>query len=94
MKRQFQTMNRNKPSEINDKLQNCRLAELKLPHLKICKHSLKGNIFLENLSVAKVTSIFKSGDPTEVGNFRPIFPPPPYSITCNAHFLKNVNTLT
>ena len=34
--------------------------------------SLEKGIFPDNLKIAKVTPIFKSGDSTDLGNYRPI----------------------
>ena len=38
----------------------------------ICLSSLS-NIFLDDLEIAKVTSVFKAGNNTELNNYRPIF---------------------
>ncbi|XP_047125565.1 uncharacterized protein LOC124807591 [Hydra vulgaris] len=51
---------------------NC-YNELKVPLFKICKRSLNEGIFPDILKSAKVKPIYKSGDKTDIGNYRPIF---------------------
>ena len=46
--------------------------EIKDPLFYIFSKCIEKSIFLDNLKVAKVTPIFKTGDLTKVGNYRPI----------------------
>ncbi|XP_065658588.1 uncharacterized protein LOC136083107 [Hydra vulgaris] len=71
----FKILKRNKATGIDDInsniIINCQ-NELKVPLFKIFKHSLEEGIFPEKLKTAKVKPIFKSGDTSEIGNYRPI----------------------
>ena len=46
--------------------------ELKEPLLFIFKLSLTQGVFPQQLKIARVVPIFKSGDANELGNYRPI----------------------
>jgi len=52
---------------------------IKAPLYFIFKSSLKKGIFPDLLKIAKVTPIFKVGDPSDVGNYRPISVLPVFS---------------
>ena len=45
---------------------------IKKPYAHICNLSLKTGIFPNDLKIAKVLPLFKSGDKSEVSNYRPV----------------------
>jgi len=47
-------------------------AEIKDPLFYIFSKCIENSVFPDNLKVAKVTPIFKAGDSTKVGNYRPV----------------------
>ncbi|XP_065664570.1 uncharacterized protein LOC136086214 [Hydra vulgaris] len=57
----------------------------KIPFLHIFNLSLKNGVFPENLKCAKVTPIYKTGDPSDVSNYRPIS-----ILTCFSKILERV----
>ncbi|XP_065650331.1 uncharacterized protein LOC136078485 [Hydra vulgaris] len=69
----FKSLKRNKSSGIDGINSNiiC-FNELKVPLFKICKRSLNEGIFPDILKSAKVKPIYKLGDKTDIGNYRPI----------------------
>ena len=52
---------------------------MKTPLFKVFKTLLQEGIFPDALKIAKVTPIFKSGDTTILGNYRPISVLPVFS---------------
>ncbi|XP_065645234.1 uncharacterized protein LOC136075726 [Hydra vulgaris] len=71
----FKSLKRNKSSGIDGINSNIVIDcfnELKVPLFKICKRSLNEGIFPDILKSAKVKPIYKSGDKTDIGNYRPI----------------------
>ena len=71
----FKNLKRNKASGADDL--NCNIIidaydYIKVPLFKIFQSSLREGIFPDALKIAKVTPIFKSGDTTSLGNYRPI----------------------
>ncbi|XP_065667836.1 uncharacterized protein LOC136088102 [Hydra vulgaris] len=71
----FKSLKRNKSSGIDGIHSNIVIDcfnKLKVPLFKICKRSLNEGIFPDILKSAKVKPIYKSGDKTDIGNYRPI----------------------
>ncbi|XP_065650966.1 uncharacterized protein LOC136079171 [Hydra vulgaris] len=61
------------------------ISFIKIPLLHIFNLSLKHGVFPENLKCAKVTPIYKTGDPSDVSNYRPIS-----ILTCFSKILERV----
>ena len=81
----FKSLKRNKATGIDDINGNIILDvynEVKDPIFNVFKFSLRRGVFPDALKQAKVKPIFKSGDSTELGNYRPISVLP--------FFLKNI----
>ena len=71
----FKTLKRNKAKgvdNINGNIVIDMYNEIKEPLFNICKSSISKGIFPDALKTAKVKPVFKSGDVSEVGNYRPI----------------------
>ncbi|XP_065667737.1 uncharacterized protein LOC136088025 [Hydra vulgaris] len=71
----FKSLKRNKSSGIdviNSNIVIDCFNELKVPLFKIFKRSLNEGIFPDILKSAKVKPIYKSGNKTDIGNYRPI----------------------
>ena len=78
----FTSLQRNKASGIDNFNSNVILDnydEIKEPLFKVCKTSINEGIFPDPLKIAKVNPIFKSGDSSLVGNYRPISVLPVFS---------------
>ena len=71
----FKSLKRNKAKGIDNINGNIVIDvynEIKEPLFNVCKSSLRNGIFPDALKYAKVKPIFKTGDMSEVGNYRPI----------------------
>ena len=71
----FHSLKRNKAPGID--YINCNIVvesyqELKHPLFEICKTSIREGKFPDKLKIARVKPIFKAGDTTELGNYRPV----------------------
>ena len=78
----------NKSSGVDDVSSNVIIKSInfiKIPLLHIFNLSLKYGVFPENLKIAKVTPIYKTGDPSDVSNYRPIS-----VLTCFSKILERV----
>ena len=78
----FKSIQRNKACGIDDIKSNIIIDvydEIKEPLFQIFKSSINNGIFLDSLKIAKVTPIFKSGDSSLLGNYRPISVLPVFS---------------
>ena len=78
----FQSLQRNKACGIDDI--NCNIIidsydEIKQPLFQVLKNSINDGIFPDSLKIAKVSPIFKSGDTSLLGNYRPISVLPVFS---------------
>ena len=71
----FAPLKRNKANDTDDVNGNVVIDvynEIKEPLFKVFNFSLREGIFPDALKYAKVKPIFKSGDVSEIGNYRPI----------------------
>ena len=71
----FKTLKRNKSTghdQLNGNIFIDSYDAIKLPLFDICKSSLKCGVFPDQLKIARVLPVFKGGDSTGMGNFRPI----------------------
>ena len=71
----FDALKNNKASgfdDINPNIIKTSYQQLMLPFFHICKQSLKWGIFPQNMKIAKITPLFKSGETDLVNNYRPI----------------------
>ena len=78
----FKTLERKKASRVDNINSSVIIdvyEEIKQPLFQIFKSSFRNGIFPESLKVAKVTPIFKSGDSSILGNYRPISVLPVFS---------------
>ena len=78
----FKSLKRNKASGMDNISSGVIIDvydEIKQPLFEIFKSSIKNGIFPDALKVAKVTPIFKSGDSSMLGNYRPIYVLPIFS---------------
>jgi hypothetical protein len=78
----FKNLQKNKSPGADDL--NCNIIidayeEIKEPLFKIFKSSLDKGIFPDLLKIAKVTPVFKSGEHSDLGNYRPISVLPVFS---------------
>ena len=71
----FKSLKRNKASGYDDVNPNILIDVfewIRAPVFDICRSSLQNSIFPDSLKLAKVFPIFKTGDKTTMGNYRPI----------------------
>ena len=71
----FKTLKSNKSNgfdDINSNIIKKSFDELLIPLFHICKSSLLQGCFPNNMKIAKVTPLFKSGDVDKLCNYRPI----------------------
>ena len=76
----FKTLDANKSSiDIPNKLIKLAAEPLSLPFTKIYNQSIETGVVPNILKVAQVTPVYKSGDVTDPGNYRPISTLSPFS---------------
>ena len=78
----FKSLQRNKACGIDNVSSNIVIDvydEIKQPLFQIFKHSFDTGVFPDSLKIAKVSPIFKSGDSSLLGNYRPISVLPVFS---------------
>ena len=71
----FKSLKRNKASGVDDLSCNVIIDTydyIKLPLFNIFQTSIREGVFPDKLKIAKVTPVFKAGDATSLGNYRPI----------------------
>ena len=78
----FKSLKRNKSSGVEDL--NCNIIldsydDIKAPLFNVFQSSIQEGIFPDKLKIAKVTPIFKTGDSTLLGNYRPLSVLPVFS---------------
>ena len=59
--------------EISSNIIKNSFSELNYPHKYLFEKSIEKGVFLDVLKIATVTPLFKSGDPSNISNYRPIF---------------------
>ena len=75
LEKAFSTLKINKAcgfDDINPNIVKVSYEELKIPLFHICKNSLDFGIYPDEMKIAKIKPLYKSGDSDIVSNYRPI----------------------